>query len=217
MDEDQSFDAAQVDAPISNEPAPAEQTYLDLPVSWSHDKTEVWQSIPREARGYLTERLKDSHTAITRLGQQVKTAEPLLTVAEQYKDAFERNKLSPQEGIARLMQFEGWLAQDATTAIGALIQQYAGKLDFAKLGFSPAEALEQERSRVAALGSELEGFKSRFAALEAEKAKQALDQKVARFKGSRAASSINVRSSTVASGPRTIDDDLQAIARKRYG
>lgn len=97
---------------------------IDAPISWSAEQKAKWASLPPDLQGYIAQRDKESHDAITRAGQQIKAYEPIGKVIEQFSDTFQRNGLQPHDAFARMMAVEQMLEQNPRAAIEQIAKAY---------------------------------------------------------------------------------------------
>jgi len=101
---------------------------IDAPVSWSAEQKAKWASLPPDLQGYIAQRDKESHEAISRAGQQIKAFEPISKVIEHFSHVFQKNGLQPHDGIARMMAVNEMLEADAPTAIKQIAKAYGVNL-----------------------------------------------------------------------------------------
>lgn len=105
---------------------------IPAPQSWSADVKDKWATLPPELQTYIAKRESEAHEAITRQGQDLKAYEPLKAVVERNKDIFERNGVTADDGISRLLAAERLLAQNPSAAITQLARAYG--VDLAQFG-----------------------------------------------------------------------------------
>jgi hypothetical protein len=96
------------------------------PLSWTADMKAKWETLPPDVQTYVARRDKESHEAITRAGQYVKSLgqvveayEPLGQVITAYQDDFARRGMPPAQGIAVLLDAQRRLDADP---VGGLVQ-----------------------------------------------------------------------------------------------
>lgn len=108
---------------------------IEAPTSWSAEMKAKFASLPPELQTYVVARDKETHTAITRAGQEISAFEPLRNVIEQNFETFQRNNLHPAEGINRLLAMERWLGEDPDSAIAEIAKAY--RVDLRKYAGQP--------------------------------------------------------------------------------
>jgi hypothetical protein len=123
-------EAAPVEATTNDQNVPdAEKTEpaapaIDPPVSWSREMREKWTALPPEAQQYIAQRESESHSQISRLGQQVKAFEPVAKTLEQYRPTFERNGMDYASGIDALLAAQAMLDVNPRAAILEIARTY---------------------------------------------------------------------------------------------
>lgn len=117
----------------SPEPVPSEapQAPIAAPNSWSADMKAKWETLPPDAKEYIARRESDAHAQITRMGQQVKSFEPVSQVLEQNKDVFQGVGMTYEQGISALLQAQRALTANPVAAIHKLASDFG--VDLAKL------------------------------------------------------------------------------------
>lgn len=137
----------------SPEPGTSEapQAPIAAPNSWSADMKAKWEALPPDAKEYIARRESDAHAQITRMGQQVKSFEPVSQVLEQNKDVFQSVGMTFDQGISALLQAQRALTANPVAAIHKLAADF--NVDLAKL-YGSQEAGSQS-PQVAALQAEL--------------------------------------------------------------
>lgn len=136
---------------------------IEPPHSWSAEAKARWANVPPDTQAYIAEREAQAHQAITRAGQQIKAYEPIARVLDAYKDTFEKNGLTPDDGIGRLLEVERNLARDPVSAVKEIAKAYG--VDLATLTneqTAPAQQAEQGQPdpQVATLKAELAQLKA---------------------------------------------------------
>lgn len=118
--------ADQAEAVQAPEAAPVEQAQpaIDAPVSWTAEMKAKFGTLPPDAQSYIAQREREAAQALTRYGQQVKTFEPIAQVVEQHRSIFERNGVTPEQGLPLLFQAQAMLDQDPVSGIAAIARQY---------------------------------------------------------------------------------------------
>lgn len=132
---------------------------IDAPISWTAEQKAKWASLPPDMQGYIAQRDKESHEAITRAGQQIKAFEPIRNVIEQFAPTFQKNGLQPHEGIARMMAVNEMLEANPRAAIAEIAKAYGVNLQ----GETTQEA-SPENARVAELEAKLAKVESHLTA-----------------------------------------------------
>lgn len=202
--EEASDDAAPAEAQTEDQTSPEAETVepakpaIDPPTSWSREMRDKWSALPPEAQEYIARRESEAHTQISRLGQQVKSFEPIAKTLEQYRSTFERNGMDYARGLEALLAAQSMLDVNPRAAILEIARAYGVDLgasdsteslpdrqtlalqaEIAELKRQIAETRtdvvsrkEQERqAREAALQSEIDAFAKAnpyFAELEAD-------------------------------------------------
>jgi hypothetical protein len=146
----------------ASEAAPVEQAApaIDAPISWPKEMKEKWATLPPDAQEFLAKRDSESHSAISRMGQQVKAFEPISQVIEQHRDVFARHQLQPDQGIAKLIQAQRYLDENPVAAIAWLAKERGVDLSvFANASGQPASStpeVETLRAQISSLQRELQ-------------------------------------------------------------
>jgi hypothetical protein len=97
---------------------------IEAPVSWSAENKAKWATLPPDVQAYIAQRDKESHDAISRAGQEIKTYEPFKHVVEQFRDTFQRTGLAPHDAFQRMMNVEAMLEQNPRYAIEQIARAY---------------------------------------------------------------------------------------------
>lgn len=159
----------QPDQPPAETEKQAETPAIPPPQSWSAEVREKWSQLPPDLQAYVAKREGEAHEAITRQGQELKAYEPVKAVIEQHRDIFERNGVTADDGISRLLAAERMLEQNAPAAIAQLARAYGVDLtQFAGTGEQqPADgATHALNQRIAYLESQLNETSNRIAQRE---------------------------------------------------
>ncbi len=164
--------------PETVEPA---QPAIDAPVSWTREMKEQFAQLPPVAKEYIAKRESEATAQITRLGQQVKAAEPLVNVIEQNRHQFEAVGLDPVEGIGNLIRAESMLRADPVAAIKIIAEGFG--VDLASYaGGQPQEGTSREvlqlRAEIASVRQQLQDTASRERAREQQDAEARNAQKL---------------------------------------
>lgn len=168
------------------EAAPA----IDPPISWTAELKQRWAALPPEVQTYVAQRDKESHEAITRQGDVIKSFEPLTQTLEQFRDVYESYNLPPDRALAYLFSAERALRTDPLNSLRELCAAYkVDPLDLVGEGHQPqGEQPQRNDPRVAAIAAELDQVKSalmeqrrneersRFAGIQQELAEFAKDK-----------------------------------------
>ena len=85
---------------------------IQAPQSWSAEVKDKWATLPPDLQAFIAKRESESHSAITRQGEQIAQYEPLGRVIDQYRGSFERDGVTPSEGIHRLLEADQRINQD---------------------------------------------------------------------------------------------------------
>lgn len=113
------------DQPEEAQVEPA-QPAIDAPHSWSGEHKAKWATVPPELQAYIAQRETESHGAITRAGQQLKTFEqqvksyePFNQLIQHYQPDFAKRGISPVQSFASLLAAQKSLEQNP---LGGLVQ-----------------------------------------------------------------------------------------------
>lgn len=151
-------DATEPTEPSTDQPAEAAsepaKPAIAAPLSWSSEQKAKWASLPPDLQQYIAHRDKESHEAISRAGQQLKAYEPIGQIIQHFADTWQRNKLHPADGIARLLAVEQNLAKDPHSAIKDIAKAYGVDLRTLATDTQTAEAA-QTSPEVSAIRDEL--------------------------------------------------------------
>ncbi len=144
-------------SPEAVEPEPAKPA-IEPPVSWSREMRDKWSSLPPEAQQYIAQRESEAHGQISRLGQQVKTFEPVAKTLEQYKGTFERNGMDYAKGLEALLAAQSMLDVNPRAAILEIARAYG-----VDLGAEPSSNEAMPPREVLALQAEVMELKRQIA------------------------------------------------------
>ena len=137
---------------------------------------EQFASLPPATRAYIAQRESEATAQISRLGQQAKTAEPILKTLEQHKATFERNGLSYADGINALATAQAMLDHNPQAAIKHIADAYG--VDLQGFANQPIDAPSREvlalQAQVAQLSQQLEQTTSHVRSREEHEAQQRL-------------------------------------------
>jgi hypothetical protein len=117
---------------------PAEpESVIGMPQSWSADRKAAWDQLPPAAKDIVLQREQEVQRTLSDQGRKIKASESLRSVVEQYQDTFERHGVTPEVGIARLIEAERMLDDDPVRALGELARMY--RVDLRKVaGLQPS-------------------------------------------------------------------------------
>lgn len=138
-------DTTSTDQPAKTAPEPASPA-IDAPNSWSAEAKAKWASVPPEVREYIAKRETEAHQAITRMGEQIKTTEPVRAVFERHADTLKRIALPAHDAVDRLLAVESYLQQDPRGAIREIARAYGVEDVFG--GVQPENVASQEITRL---------------------------------------------------------------------
>ncbi len=135
-------ESAQTDAPaeteVSQDKTPTEEAKqavvapaIQPPQSLSAEEKAEWATLPPKAQEIIARREREATQAFSRQGNELKAVEPIRNVIEQHRDIFERNGVTPDDGIGRLLNAERMLSENADAAIVTIAQAYG--VDLARL------------------------------------------------------------------------------------
>lgn len=140
---------------------PAEKA-IAQPKSWSADKKAVWESLSPEAKEYVSKREQDVHKGLSQLGEYAKRMEPLGSLLEQHRDAFQSKNLSYEQGLSQLLTAQRMLDQNPAAAIAEIARAY--NVDLGQLADGDADQqspiLAQLQNQVSQLTRQLQDVQS---------------------------------------------------------
>src|SRR3990172_1507667 len=99
-----------------------EKPVIDMPKSWSADRTSIWQSLSPEAQEIVAQREGEAQKRLSELGETAKAAEPLRQIVDRYKSSI--GNRSPEQALEALFQAEERLRSSPDEAILWLAQAY---------------------------------------------------------------------------------------------
>jgi hypothetical protein len=169
------FKSSKTDQP-QTAPAGQPSAATQLPRSWSPEKAELWNALPPEARELIAARESEAHTTISRQGQTLAAFRPLGELLLANREVFDKHRVDPVSGVARLIAVQQRLDSDPMGTIAAIAQQYG--VDLGKLG-APAQPKDgQPKAPVsqteAQLRAELARLNARLDHREVNEKRQAL-------------------------------------------
>ncbi len=128
---DETFTDGPVEAEASAAPQDSADPYGEAPQSWERDiASRHWSGLDAELRGYISTRDRQSHEAISRLGNDLKSAREAAERYSAFDGLFERWSSDMPEGMERAEAVEQLLAgnrfmnESPIDALGMLLQQY---------------------------------------------------------------------------------------------
>ena len=150
-----------VDQPPEQEAVKAQEkpAPIDGPASWSAEMKAKFGTLPPDVQQYVAQRDKETHEAISRLGQAVKTYEPVGKLLEQHQDTFRSKGLTYDQGLSQLLDAQRALDRNPVAAIAQLANVYG--VDLARFA-NPENANPQNEallSQVRELTQELQTLK----------------------------------------------------------
>lgn len=128
-------DSAEAETEVSPDQSPdAEQKQaltpaIQPPQSWSAEEKAEWATLTPKAQEAIARREREATQALSRLGNEVKSVEPIKHVVEQYQDVFQRNGVTAEDGISRLLAANRALEDDPYSAIATLAEAYGVDLN----------------------------------------------------------------------------------------
>jgi hypothetical protein len=155
---------------VAKEPAsPA----IPAPRSWSKEMQAKWDKLEPEVQEYLSGQDKEVARHFSRYGQAVKQAEPVMKVAQQYRDTLSGWGWSPDlafktlldDAIERQSNPKQWIA-NAAQHLGVNLANYVADIDPSLL--PPDPRLEDAQTELLALRRETAQWENRWKAREAE-------------------------------------------------
>lgn len=155
-------DQAQTPPPEQAQPA------IEPPVSWSAEMKAVFPSLPPAAQEFIAKRESEAQAKITQQGQELSQLNPIRAVIEQNLDVFERNGVSPDDGLGRLLRAERLLEQNAPAAIAEIAAAYG--VDLAMFAPAANQSEAALRNHIAQLEARLNDTSARIQQREAREA-----------------------------------------------
>jgi len=128
----------------SSEPA-KEKPAIDAPQSWSAEMKAKFAALPPDVRAYVAERDKDTFRQISRMGEQVKSHEPLRAVAEQHADYLRQIGRTPESALDEVIRVSQSLDRNPAGVIAELAQRYRVNLQALAAG-QPQLPPQQQRA-----------------------------------------------------------------------
>jgi hypothetical protein len=131
------------------------------PQTWSKDVREKWKDLPTDVRNYVAQREAAMHGQFSQMGRQLAQARPIVETVAKFQDVFERNNVSPDQGIAALLTAQKALDQAPAESLLNLAESY-GVLDQLRqaLGGQQDEYGLPPDPEVSALKSELQQLRN---------------------------------------------------------
>lgn len=160
--------AEQIQDQAQAKPPEQQVAAIEPPQSWSAEMKAVFPSLPPAAQEFIAKRESEALTKISQQGQELSQLQPIRSVVEQNWDVFERNGVSPDEGIGRLLSAERLLEQDAPSAIAQIAQAYG--VDLAMFAPPANQSEAALRHHIAQLEARLNETSSRIYEREAREA-----------------------------------------------
>jgi hypothetical protein len=156
-------EAAPVEAQVEDQPPEVgevkpETPAIDPPVSWSSEMKAKWATLDPGVQEYVAGMERDARAHISRLGQQVKTFEPVAKTLEQYKGTFERNGMDYAKGLEALLAAQSMLDVNPRAAILEIARAYG-----VDLGAEPSSNEAMPPREVLALQAEVMELKRQIA------------------------------------------------------
>lgn len=154
-----------IDQPEEEAVEPEEITpSLDAPNSWSADAKAVWGELPPSAQEYILNREKQAHDQISRMGQELSTYKPVAQVFEANAQTFERHKMSPIEGVERLLDVQNQLDSDPVGTLQRIASVYG--VNFQNLANGTPENQGQPDPQVTALQRQVQDLQGKLSEFE---------------------------------------------------
>lgn len=162
-------------APVEKVEQP--QAAINAPQSWSADMKTAFATLPPAVQEFVSRRETEASEKISQQGRELATFEPIRSVVEQNMDVFERNGVSVDDGIARLINAERLLESNPVAAIAQLAQAYG--VDLRQFNGQPGQpqqpqdtATQALHQRIAQLEGALNQTSSRIEQREAAEAEE---------------------------------------------
>jgi hypothetical protein len=188
------------------------------PQSWPAEVRErIWAQLDPQARQYFATSEAERHRTFTDYGNRVKSYEPFERLIDEYKNDFALRGIEPGQAFAYLLNAQRQLDANPVDALVNLGLGYG--IDLRPLLSGQADAqLQQVRHYADALGQRAAEVERQLKASQAEaaQARHALEG-LRRAEDARKAARINVRSSSGAPNPKTMEDTITELARRAYG
>lgn len=132
------------------EPQP-QAAAIEAPISWSAEAKQTWASLPPAAQEYILKRETEAQEKLSQQGRELGQLTPLREVVEHHSDIFQRNGVTPEDGIARLLGAERMLEENPVAAIEQLASAYGVNLAmFAPAANQSEAALRQQIAQLEA-------------------------------------------------------------------
>ena len=135
----ESVDATSSDQPTSSGPEPAQSSpAIVAPLSWSADVKDDWAKIPPKAQELIARRESEAHKAITQMGNELKTFEPLREIYSALNQHWRVPQGREPEVIASWARAQHALDTNPVEALKWLAQSYG--VDISQMaGGKPAD------------------------------------------------------------------------------
>ncbi len=106
------------DQPPESETVETEDTpSIDMPNSWSADRSDMWAAVPPEAQKFVSEREAEAHKQITAMGEAIASFRPTAELLNTRMDTFARNGVTVEQGLTLLLDAQDALNRDPVGAI----------------------------------------------------------------------------------------------------
>lgn len=132
---------------------------IPAPISWSTEKRQAFQSLPKDVQQYIVEREKDSQRLISQKSEEydrtIKGTKEVLDVLEPYKQNFAQRGVSEREAIQYLLQANDFLEKNPKEAIRRLAQMNG--IDLAEVAQEP-ETIDPQIQHLSRELDSLKGF-----------------------------------------------------------
>lgn len=163
---------------LAEAPKPIEAPKVSAPASMPKELADKFAAAPPEVQKFIADREAESHKAISNLGRQIKSLEPVAQVLEQNRATFERNGTTYEQGLSALIAAQNALDQNPENGIAYLAQTYGVDLRglVAKIYGGQADTGLGPDPEVLALKSELQQIKRQ---AEFERSQQAAQHRAA--------------------------------------
>lgn len=131
---------------------------IAAPSSWSAEVREKWASLPPDVQSYIAQRETEAHKRISQMGQELSQYKPLGELRTRTQDVFDRNGLTFEQGLERLVYAQQVLEANPMQGLAAIAQSYG--IDLTK-AFGGQQAQQgQADPRIARLEQELNQYKA---------------------------------------------------------
>lgn len=138
-----AVEAPKVEAP-KQEPTKAAPAGPEYPRHWDAAKRAVWDGMTPEARAAIVDREAQFDKILTERGRELKALEPVKTVLDSHREAFNSRGLSFEAGLTELLNAQAVLDRNPAEGLKAIaaaykvdLRQLVGEADLLAMGADP--------------------------------------------------------------------------------